>query len=209
MVSDVSAEDHDRSIGRIDLAIAGIAGESRRQRAAGRVDRRLHVARRAVDVAVEIELQHDARRPERAGRGHLGDAGDAPERALERHGDGRGHGFGTRARQRRRHRDGREVDPRQRRDRKQAEGDRAGQGEADGDERRRDRTIDEGRRDVNGSPLGAARPSPEGEQFALGAARRAHAGAPHRKPPPDAEARAARRRARRASILRPSRSNAR
>src|SRR5438045_5944196 len=46
--------------------------------------RSLHVARGAVDVAVEVELQRDARAAESARRGHLGHAGDGAERAFER-----------------------------------------------------------------------------------------------------------------------------
>ena len=52
-------EDHDRRVGRIDLAVGRVARQVRRQLAARRVDRRLHVARGAVDVAVEVELQRD------------------------------------------------------------------------------------------------------------------------------------------------------
>ncbi len=91
-------QNHDRRVGGIDLAVGRIARQSRRQQAARGVDRRLHVARGAVDVAGQIELQRDARRAERAARGHLGDAGDAAERALERRGDGRRHRFGAGAR---------------------------------------------------------------------------------------------------------------
>ena len=55
-------EDHDRRVGRVDLSIARVARQIRRQLASGRVDRRLHVARGAVDVAIEVELQRDLRR---------------------------------------------------------------------------------------------------------------------------------------------------
>ena len=158
-------QDHDRRVGRVDLAIGGVAVEARGQRAPRGVDRRLHVARRAVDVAIEIELQHDPRRAERARRRHLRDPGDQAQRALERHRDGRGHRFGARPRQRCGDRNGRQVDSRQRRYREQAKGDGAGQGEADGQERGRDRAIDEGRRDIHDlgeSPsLGTRRRAPQ------------------------------------------------
>ena len=49
----------------------------------------------------EIELHGDVGRAENAGGGHLGDAGDAAELALERRRDGRGHRFGARAGKRR------------------------------------------------------------------------------------------------------------
>jgi len=55
-------EDHHRRIGRIDLVIGGIAAQRARQVRARRVDRGLDVARRAVDVAVETELQGDVGR---------------------------------------------------------------------------------------------------------------------------------------------------
>ena len=71
-------EHEDGRIGRIHLAVGGIVRKVGGQIAAGGVDGRLHVARGGVDVAVQIELQGDAGRSERAGRGHLGDRGDAP-----------------------------------------------------------------------------------------------------------------------------------
>jgi hypothetical protein len=92
----------------LTLRYDGIAVEAGRQRAPRGVDRRLHVARRAVDVAVEIELQDDPRRAERARRRHLGDARNEAQRALERHGDRRRHRLGARAGQRRRDRDRRQ-----------------------------------------------------------------------------------------------------
>src|SRR5207249_8730310 len=75
--------DRDRRVGRIHLAVGGIARQAGGQLAARGVDRSLHVARGAVDVAVEVELQRDVRVAERRGRSDLGDAGDAAERALE------------------------------------------------------------------------------------------------------------------------------
>ena len=56
-------EHEDGRIGRIHLAVGGIAGQVGRQVAAGGIDGRLHVARRRVDIAVQIELQRDAGRP--------------------------------------------------------------------------------------------------------------------------------------------------
>ena len=111
-------QDHDRSVSRIDLAVGGIGSQAGRQVGTGGIDRGLHVARRAVDVAVKSELQGDARRSHRARRGHLGDVGDLPEMALKRAGDRGGDILRAGARQGRLHRDGRKVDLRQRRDRK-------------------------------------------------------------------------------------------
>ena len=53
-------EDEDGRVGRIDLAIGGVRREVRGQLRAGGVDGGLHIARGAVDVAVEVELHGDA-----------------------------------------------------------------------------------------------------------------------------------------------------
>ena len=111
-------QNQDRRIRRIDLAIPGIAGKVRRQLAARGVDGGLYVAGGGIDVAVEIELQNDAGRAELADRGHLVDAGDASELALERSRDGGGHGLRTGARQARGNLNDRKFHLRQRRDRK-------------------------------------------------------------------------------------------
>ena len=113
-------EDEDRRVGGVDLAVRRLERQVRRQLAARRGDGRLDVARGGVDVPVEIELQRDRRRPERARRGHLGQPGDASEAALERRRDRGGHRLRARARELRAHLDGREVDARQRRDRQAA-----------------------------------------------------------------------------------------
>ena len=84
-------QDHDRRVGRIDLAEVGADGRSGRQLAARRVDSRLNVLRRGVDVPRQFELQGDARRSERAHRGHLGDTRDGGELPLKRRGDVGGH----------------------------------------------------------------------------------------------------------------------
>jgi hypothetical protein len=57
----VEGEDQDRRVRRIDLAVGRVRLERRGQVDARGVDRRLHVARRPVDVATEVELQRDAR----------------------------------------------------------------------------------------------------------------------------------------------------
>ena len=86
----------------LTLRYVGLLGRLAGKLAARGVDGGLHVARRGVDVAVQVELQRDAGRAERAGRGHLGDAGDAPELPLQRRGHRGRHGFGAGARQRQR-----------------------------------------------------------------------------------------------------------
>ena len=76
------AEQHDRRIGRVDLPVRRVVGEVRRELAAGGVDGGLDVAGGRVDAPGEVELEGDARRPERAGRRHLGHPGDPAELAL-------------------------------------------------------------------------------------------------------------------------------
>ena len=76
-------------------------------------DRRLHVLRGGVDVAVERELHDDLRLPEARRRRHVVDAGDRRERFLERRRDRRRHRLRRGARSVARHRDRREVDVRQ------------------------------------------------------------------------------------------------
>ena len=125
-------QDHDRRVGRVDLAVTGAARHAGRQQALRGVDRRLHVARGAVDVAAEIELQNDPGTAERTHRGHFVNSGDAAQRALQRRRHRGRHGFRRGARQRRADRNHRKVHLRQRRHRQQAKADRA----ADGDGQR-------------------------------------------------------------------------
>ena len=105
-------QEHDRVVGRIDLAEAGRRRQFGRQAAHRRGDRRLHVERGAIDVAVEVELQNDRGVAERRRRGHRRDAGDGRELALEDRGDRCRHRLGAGARQLRGDLDGREVDAR-------------------------------------------------------------------------------------------------
>jgi hypothetical protein len=147
---------HDRRVGGVDLAIGRIGAQAGGRVGAGGVDRRLHVARRAVDVAVEAELQLNAGRAERTRRGHLVDVGDLPEMALERRGDRTRHRVGARARHARRHRDVGKVDLRQRRNRQLGEGEQPGERDADGQQRGGDRPTDEqlGEAVVHGASAG-------------------------------------------------------
>ncbi len=85
--------DHDREIRRIDLAVGRRARQVLGQQSARRVDRGHHVARRAVDVARQVKLQGDRRRPDAGERGHLVERRDLGELLLERRGDRRGHGL--------------------------------------------------------------------------------------------------------------------
>ena len=125
-------QDGDRRVGRVYLAIARIGPQARRQVGACRVDRRLHVARGAVDIAIQIELQGDAGRAERARRGHLGHIGDNPEMTLQRRRHRLRHRLGAGAGHLREDRDRREIDLRQRRYRQLIEREYARERQADG-----------------------------------------------------------------------------
>ncbi len=118
--------DQDRRRGGVELAIAGIAAQRGRQVGARGVDRGLDVARGAIDVATDAELQVDARGAERTRRGHLADIGDLAEMTLQRTGHRGCHVRRARARQGRLHRNGRNIDVRQRRDRQLEKGDSTG-----------------------------------------------------------------------------------
>ena len=155
-------QDQHRRVGRVDLAVLRVAAQVGRQVGARGVDRGLHVARRAVDRARQVELQGDARIADRAGRGDLGDAGDRAQPALERRRHAGRHRVGRGAGQRGLHRDRREVDLGQRRHRQLHEAHDAGQQHAQRQQRRRHRPGDERGREVHhggssGSSPGAAR----------------------------------------------------
>ena len=112
-------------------------------------DRRLHILRGRVDVAVERELQRDRRDPLAAGRRHLIDAGDGRELLLERRRHGGRHRLGARAGERGAHRDRRVVDGGQVAHRELLVRDEAEQKDAGHDEGRHDRTPDEERGDAH------------------------------------------------------------
>ena len=155
-------QDQDRRIGRIDLLVSRIGPQARRQVGARGVNRRLDVARRAVDVAVEAELEVDAHRADRARRRHLGDVGDLPEMALKRRRDRRGDDFRASAGQLRLHRDGGKIDLWKRRHRKLEERDGARGRDPEREQDSRDRPSDERGRDAHsaGLPCSASRTAP-------------------------------------------------
>ena len=148
------SEDHDRRVGRIDLAIRRIGGKVGRQERSRGIDTCLHVACGAIDVAAEVELQRDGGGAERTRGGHLGEARDVAELALQRSGDGRCHDLRAGARQARANGDGRKIDLRQRGDREHRESDRAGHGNRDGQQRGGNGPPDEGCRENHGSSGG-------------------------------------------------------
>ena len=98
----------------IDLAIRRIGGKVGRQVRSGGIDAGLHVARGDIDIAAEVELQRDGGGAERTRRGHLGEACDVAELALQGSGDGRCHDLRAGAGQAGGHGNGRKIDLRQR-----------------------------------------------------------------------------------------------
>ena len=118
-------EDHDRRVGRVDLAIGRRRRQVLRQLSARRIDRRLDVLCRAVDVARQVELNRDRAVAKDAARRHLGDAWDLTELALQRLRDRSGHDLGAGAGELSCHLDRREIDLRQRGHRKQRIGRRS------------------------------------------------------------------------------------
>ena len=75
---------HDRRIRRIHFAHRRRRRHVLRQMVTGSRDRGLNILRRAVDIAVEIELDGDLRRALRARRAHRADAGDGGELVFQR-----------------------------------------------------------------------------------------------------------------------------
>ena len=136
-------QDQDRRFGRIGLAVAGILRQVRRQLAARGVDRGLHVAGGGIDVAIEVELQGDGGRAQRAGRSHLVHAGDAAKLPLQRRGHGRGHGLRAGAGQPRADADDREVHIGQRGHGQHRISHRTGQQQRQAEQRGGDRALDE------------------------------------------------------------------
>ncbi len=126
-------QDHNGRIGRVSFAVVRPTRHPAREQALRGIDRCLHVARRAVDVAVKVKLQNDARAAEGAARRHLVDPGNTPERALQRRGHRRGHGFRRSTGQRGADHDHREIHLRQRGHRQQPEAQHAAQGDGERD----------------------------------------------------------------------------
>ena len=157
--SDICAQRHrrrgqrerqDRRIGRVHLGVGRRERQSARQRRAGGGDGGLHVLGGGVDVAVERELQrHLATGRATTTRSSSRAPGIWPSWRSSGAGDEVRHRVGIGAGQLRRHLDGREIDLRQRRDRQVHIAEPAGEQRRDGEQRRRDRPADEGRRDAH------------------------------------------------------------
>ena len=88
-----------RLVGGIHFLIRRRAGQILRQIARSLRNHRLHILRRRIQIAAQIELQRDLRGALRARRGHRVHAGDGRELFLQRHGHRRRHGVGRCARQ--------------------------------------------------------------------------------------------------------------
>ena len=154
-------DDHDRRVGRIDFMIGRILAQAGRQVDARGDNGRLDVARGAIDVAVEAELERDAGRAERALRRHLVDVGDLAQVPLERRRDRGRHGVGARARHVRLNRDDRKIDLRQRRNRELRIAEQSGENDADRQEDRRHRPANEdlGKAVVHGASAASVEPA--------------------------------------------------
>ena len=136
------AENHDGRIGGVDFAVAGVGGQVGGQVGTGGVDAGLDVAGRGIDVAAEVELQCHIGAAERAGRGHLGDAGNVAKLALEGRRHRRRHDLRAGTGEPRLYVDGGEIHLGQRRDGQDVEGDAAGDGDSHGEQGGGDRAAD-------------------------------------------------------------------
>ncbi len=136
-------QDDRRRVGRVHLAVRGVARQIGWKLPACGIDGRLHITRRGVDVACEIELQDDVGGALSARRRHFGDARDAAELALEGRRHRRGHRFGAGTRKGRIHDDGRVSHLRQRGDREVHERKHAGCRQCQRQQCRRHRSSNE------------------------------------------------------------------
>ena len=80
-------DDHDRGIRGVDLVVGRILPQAGWQIHARGNDTRLNISGRPVDIAIEAELQSDARGALGALRRHFIDVGDLAEMPFERRGD--------------------------------------------------------------------------------------------------------------------------
>ena len=168
-------EDDDRRIGGIEGAVGRVLPQRPRQVLARRLDGGLDIALGAVDVAVEVEDEHDPTAPLAARGGHLVDPGDAAQMPLERRGHGGRDRLRARPGQLRHDHDGRHVDLRHVGHRQQEIGEDARERQPAREQCRGDGTQDERAGDVQGRPVSAAlragaamtarpTPRPSGEQ---------------------------------------------
>lgn len=130
-------------VGGVDLAVGRWRGQIARQLPARGINRRLDVIGRRIDIAIQVELHHHGRDAEAAGRRRLCHARDLRELALQGLGDRRRHRLRAGSGKLGRDLDGGEVDPRQRRHGEHLIRDQPDEQDADHDQRRADRVLDE------------------------------------------------------------------
>ena len=114
-------QNHDGRARRIHFPVAGV-GRHGGQGGTRRIDGPLHIAGRAVDVAVQIKLQRHIAGAEAAARCHFRNARNAPQRPLQRRRHGGGHCFRACARHGSAHNHHGHVHLRQRSHRQQGKG---------------------------------------------------------------------------------------
>ena len=115
----------------------------------GSRDRGLNILRRAVDIAVEIELDGDLRRALRARRTHRADAGDGGELVFQRRRHAGRHRFRIGARQGCRHHDGGKIDGGKLADRQRGISEQAEDHQSRHEQDGHDRAADEGFGDIH------------------------------------------------------------
>ena len=143
---------HDRKSGGVELEIAGIAGERCRQIGVRGGNGRLHVACRAVDIAVDAEGKLDVRGADAAGGGHIIHIRNRAQMPFQRRGNGGRHDFRAGARKARGNEYGGYVDARQRSDRQERERSDATQRHSERQQGGRYRPLDEGRGNIHAGP---------------------------------------------------------
>ena len=141
--------DQNRPVRRVGLAVGRRGRQILRKNPARGVDRRQHVLRGGVDIALELELQRDHHRAHTARRAHLGEARDGGELLLERGRDGRRHRLRAGAGIIDRHRYGRKIDLGQCRHREEAIGADSEHQDPEHHQRCRDRTPNKGFRNTH------------------------------------------------------------
>ena len=151
-------EDHDRRIGGIDFAIDRISRQVGWQIGSRRIDSGLHIARRAIDVAAEVELNGNRCAAESACGGHLRHTCNMTELPLQGSGDGRRHNVGAGSRQACTDGNSRKVDFRQGRYRQHLKRNRPGKGNRHREQRRGHRPANKGFGDVHAGPASSAPP---------------------------------------------------
>ncbi len=156
------AENENRRISWVALAVGRRGRKRARQEVGGRIDRRLYVLFCGVDVSLQVELKRDLRATEAAHRRHLRERRHLAELSLERRRDGRRHGVRAGSRQVRGDDDRWIIDLRQSGDGKLAKADDAGQEKAEHQQGRRDRPSDERLGDAHGRAPASGAGAPDG-----------------------------------------------